>query len=62
VSLTVQPVTVVLNRGDVILFRQDLVHHVAPSIGVNHRVHWYIDAGRMSSKQSTFYFNPVASE
>jgi len=61
-SLAVHPVTVVLNRGDVILFRQDLVHHGAPSIGVNHRVRWYIDAGRKSSVQSTVYVNPVASE
>ena len=61
-SMTIHPVTVVLNSGDVLLFRQDLVHHGAPSTGVNHRVHWYIDAGRKSSKQSTFYVNPVASE
>jgi len=61
-STTIHPVTVVLNIGDVLLFRQDLVHYGAPSTGVNHRVHWYIDAGRKSSKKATFYVNPVASE
>jgi len=39
----IEPHTVVLNCGDIIISRQDLVHHGAASIGVNHRVHWYSD-------------------
>jgi len=59
---TIEPLWLVLNRGDVLLFRQDLVHHGASSTTSNHSVHWYIDAGRQSSKQNTFYVNPVANE
>jgi len=56
------PMTFVLNSGDMLLFRQDLVHHGAPSTDVNHRVRWYIDSGRNSFKQLTVHVNPVASE
>ncbi|OSX78992.1 hypothetical protein BU14_0093s0035 [Porphyra umbilicalis] len=61
-SVTIDPAWVALNRGDALLFRQDLVHHGAPSTGINHRVHWYIDAGRKASKLSTFYVNSIAKE
>jgi len=61
-STKIHPVTVVLNSGHALLFRQNLVHHGAPSTGVNHRVLWYIDAVLKSSKQTTFYVNPVLSE
>jgi len=53
----IEPHTVVLNCGDVLIFRQDLVHHGASSIGVNHRVHWYADGAAPSDKSGTFYVN-----
>ena len=34
-SMTIHPVTVILSSGDVLLFRQDLVHNGAPSTGDN---------------------------
>ena len=53
----IEPHTVVLNCGDIIIFRQDLVHHGAASIGVNHRVHWYADGAAPSDKSGTFHIN-----
>jgi len=54
--------TVILNAGDVLIFRQDLVHRGAASIGLSHRWHWYAGIGRSSSKKSTFYVLPLGAK
>jgi len=50
--------SVVLNAGDIIIFRQDVVHRGAASSGLCHRWHWYADIGREVSKKLTFYVLP----
>lgn len=50
----IEPVVAVLQPGDVLVFRQDLVHHGAASSGTNHRLHWYADAGRPALKENIF--------
>jgi len=54
--------TVVLNAGDILVFRQDLVHCGAASSGLNHRWHWYADTRRQASKKSTFYVLPFGTK
>ena len=54
--------TVILDAGDVLIFRQDLVHRGAASTGLCHRWHWYADTGRQVSKKSTFYVLPFNAE
>jgi len=50
--------TVVLNAGDILIFRQDVVHRGAASSCLCHRWHWYADIGREVSKKLTFYVLP----
>jgi len=54
--------TVVLNAGDILIFRQDLVHRGAASSGLCHRWHWYADIGREVTKRLTFYVLPFGTK
>jgi len=54
--------TVVLNAGEILVFRQDLVHCGAASSSLSHRWHWYADTRRQESKKSTFYVLPFGTK
>jgi len=58
VNLTagISPVTVLLKAGDLLIFRQDVAHAGAASVGTDlrHRWHWYVDGGVPDEKEGVF--------